>query len=119
MNDSYYHQRKKAHLCVNCGRPTEMRPKKGFYTKCEICRAKERIKKREQLGIEIKEDDPETLCWTCKHAVPRMVDCKYEQGCSWSINLEPVPGWAAEPQLKATANNESYFVKACPQYERG
>ena len=38
----------------------------------------------------MNKDYRETLCWTCKHAVPNEV-C----GCSWSMFGEPVEGWQA------------------------
>ena len=119
MNMNKYRARKSAHECVLCGRPTELKGEKGYYSKCEICRTKERIRKRGQLGIKFDDDQKQTLCWSCKHAVPKMVDCKYVKGCSWSIEQKPVKGWAAEPHHIATDDVYSYYVQACPQFEKG
>lgn len=36
-----------------------------------------------------------TLCWYCKHAVPKSDKLTGEQitGCSWSMDRQPVAGW--------------------------
>lgn len=52
-----------------------------------------------------------TLCWRCKHAVPNP---KKGIGCSWSINLEPVPGWDAVKHYKG--GFKTYCVRSCPYY---
>lgn len=41
-----------------------------------------------------------TLCWSCKNAVPKIVDGKLVRGCSWSVHLQPVKGWFAEEDVK-------------------
>lgn len=59
-----------------------------------------------------------TLCWECLNAVP---DAR-GHGCSWSIDSIPVKGWDAERsdltgmQIKS---RKSYFVHACPLFEKG
>lgn len=62
-----------------------------------------------------------TLCWSCRNAVPRMVNGKYICGCSWSLHLEPVEGWTAEKSIKnANSENrriETWNVQDCPEYE--
>ena len=58
----------------------------------------------------VKSEQP---CWTCK---------KYCGGCSWSKNLTPVEGWAANP---TTIHHEkgriitSFEIISCPEYEWG
>jgi len=56
-----------------------------------------------------------TLCWFCRNAVPSL-----ETGCSWSEQLNPVPGWRATENI--VMYNEkpktSYTVHWCPEYVR-
>ena len=61
----------------------------------------------------------DTLCWSCKNAVPKIVGGKYVQGCSWSVRLEPVEGWNVERSIKNENNSrrmETWHVKECPLY---
>lgn len=68
-----------------------------------------------------------SLCWTCKHAVPTLVidprtgERNYTQGCSWSINARPVKGWIADRSTMKVNNREcdTYYVHSCPEFERG
>ena len=59
-----------------------------------------------------------TLCWFCAKATG---------SCSWSRAFRPVPGWDAEPtKIKLQKDyktgrfmeDRSYYVKACPEFER-
>ena len=62
----------------------------------------------------------QTLCWSCRNAVPKMVNGKYVCGCSWSIHLEPVNGWTAEKSIKKPYSDdptETWHVLDCPEYE--
>ena len=67
-----------------------------------------------------KEVKTPTLCWTCRNAVPKMVNGKYICGCSWSVRLEPVKGWTEEKDVKE-ANSpkpiKTWKVIDCPEYE--
>lgn len=58
----------------------------------------------------------ETLCWSCKNAVPSK-----KAGCSWSEKFEPVEGWIADKTFtKCVSDNcPSYFVRKCPEFEKG
>ena len=47
-----------------------------------------------------KEVKTPTLCWTCRNALPKIVNGKYICGCSWSVHLRPVKGWTAEKSIK-------------------
>ena len=63
----------------------------------------------------IKEDytNPEyTRCWTCRNACG---------GCSWSREFKPVDGWNADKTTYLDCGEivNSYFIKSCPEYERG
>ena len=61
-----------------------------------------------------------TLCWSCRNAVPKVVDGKYIAGCSWSIKLEPVKGWTAKKSVKRGQGGgrlETWHVQDCPEYE--
>ena len=61
-----------------------------------------------------------TLCWSCRNAVPKMVNGKYVCGCSWSIHLEPVKGWTAEKSIKKPHSDdptETWNVLDCPEYD--
>ena len=63
----------------------------------------------------IKEDytKPEySRCWTCKNSCG---------GCSWSREFIPVDGWNAEKTFHLSNGEfaESYYIKSCPEYERG
>lgn len=69
-----------------------------------------------------------TLCWLCRHAVPKTVEnkktgeVKYVRGCEWSIYQQPVPGWDAERSemiIRKGKKVHSYFVNSCPKFERG
>ena len=68
-----------------------------------------------------KEVKTPTLCWTCRNAVPKMVNGKYICGCSWSVRLEPVKGWTAENSVKNQRSEsyrmETWHVLECPEYE--
>ena len=61
---------------------------------------------------------PDTLCWSCKNAVPSL-DGK--RGCSWSRHFKPVDGWTADPIEFAQGYkyNNSYCVYKCPEYIKG
>ena len=48
-----------------------------------------------------------TLCWSCRNAVPDR-----RHGCSWSECFEPVKGWEATKRPKGV----SYTVKSCPEF---
>ena len=63
----------------------------------------------------IKEDYTKpkyTKCWTCKNACG---------GCSWSREFIPVDGWEAKKTFHPSNGKfaESYYIKSCPEYERG
>ena len=67
----------------------------------------------------MKPSNGQTLCWTCKNAVP-----DGEHGCRWSQHLEPVDGWTAtetrvysKTNLGDTTYKESYYVIDCPEYD--
>ena len=67
-----------------------------------------------------KEVKTPTLCWTCRNAVPKMVNGKYICGCSWSVHLRPVKGWTAEKSIKKSSHAnkiETWNVLDCPEYE--
>ena len=67
-----------------------------------------------------KEVKTPTLCWTCRNAVPKIVNGKYICGCSWSVHLRPVKGWTAEKSIKNanSANKiETWNVLDCPEYK--
>ena len=53
---------------------------------------------------------PQTLCWTCKNAVPTKTS-----GCVWSERFEPVAGWTAEKNEITGA----FRVFDCPHYKPG
>lgn len=57
----------------------------------------------------------ETLCWSCKHAVPNPGK---GHGCEWSTEFRPVPGWKAENKIVARVG-DSYYVTGCPKYREG
>lgn len=60
-----------------------------------------------------------TLCWECANAVPLE---NGSQGCPWSEDFVPVPGWVAERRDLAkfgAAGAESYFVHECPRFRVG
>ena len=62
-----------------------------------------------------------TLCWSCKNAVPKIANGKYICGCSWSMHLKPVEGWTAEKSVKNENSGnrvETWYVKDCPEYEK-
>ena len=52
-----------------------------------------------------------TLCWECQKATGM---------CSWSKSLTPVKGWTADDGKMNIDGRpvESYFVHACPEFER-
>lgn len=62
-----------------------------------------------------------TICWMCRHSVPKIQGGKYVRGCSWSIHLEPVKGWTAEEVEKGAGTNSSFKtwrVKDCPHFQQ-
>lgn len=69
----------------------------------------------------MKADTPnQTLCWSCRNAVPKIVNGKYICGCSWFIRLEPVKGWTAEKSIKKPHSDdptETWNVLDCPEYD--
>lgn len=67
-----------------------------------------------------KEVKTPTLCWTCRNAVPKIVNGKYICGCSWSVHLRPVKGWTAEKSIKKPRSDdptETWNVLDCPEYK--
>lgn len=66
-----------------------------------------------------------TLCWYCKHAVPKRDKLTGEQitGCSWSIDRQPVVGWKTHRhrmyELQKGGMIHSYTVTECPEFEEG
>lgn len=72
-------------------------------------------------------NEQKSLCWSCKHAVPKLVDGVYIKGCEWSIDGQPVPGWTAEKYkrnlerytIKYRGLGYSYHVIKCPKFEKG
>ena len=76
------------------------------------------MNKKEQQ--ETSRETHRTLCWSCRNAVPKMVNGKYIRGCSWSTKFEPVKGWTAEKSIKnpKSANRiETWCVLECPEYK--
>lgn len=61
-----------------------------------------------------------SLCWQCKHAVPNP---RKGNGCEWSIDFRPVPGWeATKKEYRVPGYSEpivSYFVRSCPEFAEG
>ena len=53
-----------------------------------------------------------TLCWTCVNAVPTE-----KNGCSWSMDFEPVKGWKILPPRSRVKG--SCTVISCPKYKEG
>lgn len=106
-NDWLKAQRRRMHLCTECGAPTEMKSDGSFFPMCEDCRDK----KRDVIQG--------TLCWKCRNAVP---DLDGETGCRWSRYKKPVNGWEATPtRLKVMGDKtvQSYFVRECPEFKEG
>ena len=112
-------RRKRMRLCIDCGALlNKVDPKakskihgKGSF-RCEACRTKYQPQKTQSM----------TLCWQCKHAVPKIYKNRYVKGCEWSIKRLPVIGWDAETKiLRVTATDDciSYNVKSCPKFEKG
>lgn len=66
-----------------------------------------------------------TLCWYCKHAVPKSDKLTGEQitGCSWSTDRQPVVGWKTHQHRMYKAQKggiiHSYTVVECPEFEEG
>ena len=56
---------------------------------------------------------PDTLCWTCRNAVPNLDGSR---GCSWSKELKPVEGWTAR-KTHFRYGKFGFLVKKCPEYE--
>lgn len=50
------------------------------------------------------------LCWSCRNAVPSATN-----GCEWSEELRPVPGWDAQLVKKATFG-VTWSIRGCPKY---
>lgn len=69
----------------------------------------------------------ETLCWKCRHAVPKRSrrTGRYIQGCDWSIYRCRVPGWKAKEDIIIMGSSRSpktvtsFEVQECPKFERG
>lgn len=104
-------RRRNAGLCIECGAPVD-KPKVGGYKylTCKECRQKHGSGK------------PETLCWACRHAVPKISGDVYVQGCEWSIKRLPVLGWDADARILKVSHEQdcfSYTVKSCPKFEKG
>ena len=70
----------------------------------------------------IKCSDATTLCWYCKHAVPKWDKLTGEQitGCSWSIDRQPVVGWKTHQhriyKVQKGGTLHSYTVTECPRF---
>lgn len=84
------------------------------------------IKGMVRRGREEPKSHNQTLCWTCRHAVPNTRDVSDIgkpgiKGCPWSIAFEPVPGWEAKPTIKYCSHTPyaSYDIRRCPMWERG
>ena len=61
--------------------------------------------------IERKMTMVETLCWSCKNAVPNL---EQTRGCSWSRELVPVKGWDAietKRWVEKYANKKRFYEK--------
>ena len=93
-------------LCAWCGKPLEnIRYKHQKYCsdKCIKAASKERRQSRRPLKRK-------HLCWTCQN---------YVNGCSWSKNGVPVPGWTATQTPRIYRGKEigiNYRVHKCPRY---
>ena len=112
-------RRKRMRLCIDCGVSLDkIDPKakskihgKGQF-RCEACRARYHPEKTQSMS----------LCWKCKHAVPKLQNGRYVKGCEWSIMRLPVLGWEAKARILKVAHGMdrfSYDVKSCPKFERG
>lgn len=65
----------------------------------------------------------ETLCWSCKNAVPNL---EQTRGCSWSREFVPVKGWdAIETTVGVTrfadgsryyTREPNYLIIKCPEF---
>ena len=90
-------------ICQCCG--------KEFYGKNK----NQKYCSRECAGTGEKQSH---ICWNCKNSVPNP---KTGAGCSWSRKHTPVEGWTAQYDPKKYFGQmiETYFVTACPKFERG
>ena len=114
----YYRIKTKVmHKCNNCGARVLPDVYGKYASRCDKClelEAKRQLEKRNAEGTKVH-----TLCWSCIHSVPRLVDGVYVHGCEWSLRFEPVEGWDAEPhstKLSKEKTITSYHVKKCPKY---
>lgn len=123
MNKRIYQERKDNHLCTMCGASDE-RTINGFAT-CTTCAAiaREYNKTHKEYLKTKNKTSSDTICWHCKHAVPKIEDGKYTKGCEWSIKHEPVPGWITNACVDYRYPNgkivKSYSVKSCPKFKEG
>ena len=116
MSTGTYNARKAMHKCVDCGTSVEADASGRYPTRCEDCIFKTKKQRSEQY---VK---PQSLCWDCENAVPKIRDGQYVQGCDWSISLKPVDGWNAYGRLYSPiASGEirmTYLVRSCPKFKR-
>lgn len=65
-----------------------------------------------------------TLCWNCKHAVPKInrETGGYITGCDWSIRRKPILGWETCCHRTYAGTNgilETYTVTFCLKFKEG
>ena len=103
--------------CSNCGYVPEYMTARCLSCGADMTAASPKYKAHSEFG---------TLCWKCKHAVPRKTKAgRYICGCSWSMYKRPVKGWTAKEGTIIIKNREecrevsSYEVIRCPEYEHG
>ena len=121
-----YYELKAQKRCTDCGKQDE-RTLRGL-TKCKRCSDRDKQKyiknhiakpKKPKAKKPIPLNLQQTLCWTCKHSVPKGEKGKWVRGCSWAIRRVPVIGWNAVRNDKVGCSKPSYLVRQCPLYEKG
>lgn len=116
MGTGTYDARKAMHKCVSCGRPVDEREDGTYPVRCDECVFRY-VKKHAEHA-----QKPQSLCWDCENAVPKVHNGKYVQGCDWSIRLQPVKGWDASGRLyNPVASGDiriTYLVRSCPLFRR-
>ena len=101
--------RKQVLQCKFCGGEFLRSERRRAYC-CDFCRESAKLEREEKRRERIHRMENTQPCWTCKN---------YIDGCNWSRDFTPVPGWVAERVLRIEEGEADfgYRIEYCPEYD--
>lgn len=83
---------------------------KHIYNEAAVLSLEKYFAERREIKGYCNSGHKYSKCWSC---------LKSYNGCSWSREQKPVPGWVAvKVDIKLHGNREAYIVQKCPEYEK-